>query len=124
MLRPDQVECAVAEGKLERIGLLELDRDAALFRQRPGNGDVVAGEIDPTNPRAVFGGQQARRAADAATRIENLFAGLDRRQPGQLARRRQAPAMELVKRRQGIGDRSPDSASIFARIAPRLSPRR
>ncbi len=103
MLRPDGIEGGVTKGKLEQVANVELDRDPAFLRQRPGDGNVVGREVDSANPCALFGGKQTRRAADAAASIEYQLARLDRRQARQFARGGKPAAMELVEGRQRIG---------------------
>src|SRR5208283_4395687 len=101
-IRPDMIEGAVWERQGERICLLKLDplSEPAARSQDASRFDEIGGEVDRRHPATAVGREVARCAAEAATDIEHVHAGLYARTFGMLARSHDTAAVQLVERPQ------------------------
>ena len=84
----------------ERVCLSDLDPvgEPATSSQDAGYFDKLRREVDRRHPATAFGAEIARGAAEAATEIEYVHAGLDARTLRMIAGC--APAVQLVERPQ------------------------
>jgi hypothetical protein len=67
VLRPDDVECRVIEGRMKRVSLLVCDqvRQARRVRQHVGDQSILVGQIEARDMTSERRGEMPRRAADA-----------------------------------------------------------
>jgi hypothetical protein len=99
----------------ERVRLSDLDPagEPAAGGQDAGYFDEVGREVDRRHPATAFGREMAGRAAEAATDLEHVHAGLYAYAFRMLAGCHHAPAVQLVERPTNCSGSTPRAERIF-----------